>query len=158
MQDVNCPFFVLITFVMKLNLTRNIQALTASNELLGWVDGKPQVTNIEPIMMKLLAHLVEKRGEVCSNEELIDSVWDGNLRVGKSALRKNIYKLRKLLEHFGEEQLIETIPKKGYRFAGVRAERNRSININWVILVIIIAFSMIVLKIIYPGLVHRLLH
>lgn len=143
---------------MKLDLTENIQVLTASNELLGWVNGKSQITNVEPIMMKLLTHLVERRGEVCSNEELIDLVWGGNMGVGKPALRKNIYKLRKLLEHFGEEKLIETIPKKGYRFAGVRVERKRSIKINWVILAIIIAFSMIVLKIIYPGLMHRLLH
>lgn len=143
---------------MKLNLTDNIQALTTSNELLYWVNGEAQAVNLEPIMMKLLTELVEKRGEVCSNEELIDRVWEGNAGVGKSALRKNVYKLRKLLSQFGEAQLIETIPKKGYRFAGVRQERRKSIHINWVILVISIIFVIIVLKIIYPGLLHRLTH
>ncbi len=143
---------------MKLDLTDNIQALTASNELLCWVNGETQIVNLEPIMMKLLMELVVKRGEVCSNEELIDRVWAGNAGVGKPALRKNIYKLRKLLSQFGEEQLIETIPKKGYRFAGEKREKKRSIPINWVILVISIVFVMIVLKIIYPGLLHRLTH
>lgn len=143
---------------MKLDLTENIQALTSSNELLCWVSGESQVVNLEPIMMKLLTELVVKRGDVCSNKELIDRVWAGNAGVGKSALRKNIYKLRKLLSQFDEGHLIETIPKKGYRFAGARREKNKSIPINWLILVISIVFVMIVLKIIYPGLLHRLTH
>lgn len=88
---------------MKLDLMDNIQVLIVFNELLCWVNGEMQIVNLELIMMKLLMELVVKRGEVCFNEELIDCVWVGNVGVGKLVLRKNIYKLRKLLSQFGEE-------------------------------------------------------
>jgi len=78
-------------------------------------DGQP--VPITPKAFDLLQLLVQSGGRVVEKEELIDSLWadsfveEGNLKVTVSMLRKA------LEEGAGGRRYIETIPRKGYRFA-----------------------------------------
>src|SRR5437764_65735 len=71
---------------------------------------------LTPRVLDLLIVLVEHRGELVSKEALIENVWadsfveEGNLNRTISTLRK------KLGSQLNGGDLIETVPKLGYRF------------------------------------------
>ena len=73
---------------------------------------------LTPKAVDVLVTLVESRGAPVGRQELFQKVWsdavveDGTLSSHISLLRKTV-----------GEQFIETIPKRGYRFAGVVEER-----------------------------------
>src|SRR5262249_29382977 len=72
-----------------------------------------------PIQLTLKAFdtlvvLVESSGHVVNKEELMRKVWPDTF-IGDNTLASNISSLRKALG--AEGQLIETVPKVGYRFA-----------------------------------------
>lgn len=77
-----------------------------------WKDGEP--VNLPPKAIELLILLVERNGQIVSREDIISTIWadtfveDGNINVTISLLRKTI----------GEKDLIQTIPRRGYRFTG----------------------------------------
>lgn len=68
------------------------------------------------VALTLLA-LIERPGEVVSKEELFQAVWGGSV-VEESNLSQNIYTLRRHFELNGDASLIETLPRRGYRFTG----------------------------------------
>jgi Tol biopolymer transport system component/DNA-binding winged helix-turn-helix (wHTH) protein len=73
----------------------------------------------EPVPLKAkaidtLLFLVEHRGEVVEKDDLMAALWPDSF-VEEGNLTQNIYVLRKAL---GETRYIETIPRRGYRFAG----------------------------------------
>ncbi len=118
------------------------------------------VVKIEPKSMRLLEYLIVNQGRVCTTDELVQKFWQGNQSVGKPALRKHIYKLKVVLKKFGIEDAISSISKNGYRFNDLsQASNNRPITNKtlWAILAGLV-FVAIVIKIIYPGIIHRLLH
>jgi DNA-binding winged helix-turn-helix (wHTH) protein/TolB-like protein/Tfp pilus assembly protein PilF len=61
-----------------------------------------------------LSFLVEHSGRAVSKDEMMSAIW-GDAFVEESNIAKQISRLRKLLNTGGNE-LIETIPKHGYRF------------------------------------------
>jgi uncharacterized delta-60 repeat protein len=80
--------------------------------------------------IELLCVLIENTGEVVTNEELLERVW-ADSSVGDTNLPRHIYLLRKTFKDLGEsEDLIQTVPRRGYRFA---AEVNQSRNADLVI-------------------------
>jgi DNA-binding winged helix-turn-helix (wHTH) protein/TolB-like protein/Tfp pilus assembly protein PilF len=76
-----------------------------------------RVVNITPKAIEILSHLVEKRGEAVSKEEIFARVWPDSF-VEEANLSHHIFKLRKALEEDGGAKLIETVSKRGYRFVG----------------------------------------
>ncbi|HSK31297.1 MAG TPA: tetratricopeptide repeat protein, partial [Candidatus Limnocylindria bacterium] len=55
---------------------------------------------------------------IVSKNELLNAVWEDSF-VEESVLTQNIYLLRKLFKDAGlREDLIQTVPRRGYRFAG----------------------------------------
>jgi len=74
---------------------------------------------LRPKLFDLLAVLVERRGQMVGKEELIELVWGAqperadSVAVYESNLTVSINALRKTL---GDEQYIETITRRGYRF------------------------------------------
>jgi DNA-binding winged helix-turn-helix (wHTH) protein len=71
-------------------------------------------------VLDTLVVLVEERGAVVSKEALLARVWPKTV-VEESGLQRNISLLRKVLQENGAGDLIETVPKRGYRFnAGLR--------------------------------------
>jgi tetratricopeptide (TPR) repeat protein/DNA-binding winged helix-turn-helix (wHTH) protein len=67
---------------------------------------------LAPKLFDTLLALVESGGRILEKEELMKRIWADSF-VEENNLNKNISALRKL---FGEENFIETIPKRGYRF------------------------------------------
>lgn len=86
------------------------------------LDGRP--VGLTPKAFDTLLALVERQGEVVSTEDLLDAVWpethveEGNVKVAVSALRKAVGDDRQ-----NGNRIIETVPKRGYRFVATVTER-----------------------------------
>jgi len=85
-----------------------------------------EVVSLSPNIVKTLNVLVARHGRVVSREELLREVWPDTF-VEESNLTHNISVLRKALgEGPGDQQYIQTVPKRGYRFvAAVREVDDR---------------------------------
>jgi serine/threonine protein kinase/DNA-binding winged helix-turn-helix (wHTH) protein len=75
------------------------------------VKGKPVELESKPL--DLLLQLLLHSGEVVTKEELLESVWP-SVMVVDGSLATAVSKLRKVM---GDEQVIRTIPRIGYRVA-----------------------------------------
>ncbi|HZH33796.1 MAG TPA: transcriptional regulator, partial [Pyrinomonadaceae bacterium] len=74
------------------------------------------IVPLPPKAVELLIVLLNNRGEVVSKNELLETVWKDTF-VEESVLSNNIYILRKTLSELGAgENLIQTVPRRGYRF------------------------------------------
>jgi DNA-binding winged helix-turn-helix (wHTH) protein len=80
---------------------------------------------VQLLPLQLLGALLEKPGEVISREELKSKLWPADTFVDfEHGLNTAIKKLRQALgDDPSKPSLIETLPKKGYRFIG-RLEAN----------------------------------
>ncbi len=72
---------------------------------------------LPPKVLDTLWMLVKEEGRVVSKSELMEAIWAGAI-VEESNLSQNIYTLRRALgvDEQGR-QFIETVPRRGYRFA-----------------------------------------
>ncbi|HEX6641609.1 MAG TPA: alpha/beta fold hydrolase, partial [Thermoanaerobaculia bacterium] len=77
--------------------------------------------SLTPKAFETLLFLVENNGRIVSREELLARVWPGTF-VGENTLAQNISTLRKVLG----SSLVETVPKRGYRFVGEVTEVGES--------------------------------
>jgi DNA-binding winged helix-turn-helix (wHTH) protein/TolB-like protein/Flp pilus assembly protein TadD len=76
-----------------------------------------QAVPLTPKVFDTLLLLVENSGRTLEKDELIERLWPDSF-VEESSLAQNIFQLRKALGEAGSgERYIETIPKRGYRFA-----------------------------------------
>src|SRR5215212_6382400 len=76
---------------------------------------RADLRRLEPRAAKALQMLCEAGGDVVSQEQLIDSVWQGRA-LSENSVAVVIGQLRKALDDDAREpKLIETIPKRGYR-------------------------------------------
>jgi DNA-binding winged helix-turn-helix (wHTH) protein len=72
---------------------------------------------LKPKQFDLLLYFIENAGRVIKRDELLDAVWTDTY-IEENTLTRNISWLRKLLEDGANgENIIETVPKRGYRFA-----------------------------------------
>jgi DNA-binding winged helix-turn-helix (wHTH) protein/TolB-like protein/cytochrome c-type biogenesis protein CcmH/NrfG len=79
-------------------------------------DGVP--VPLTPKAIAALVVLVERRGQVVSKDELIKTVWPDTF-VEENNLAQHVSALRRVLADGAPGQsFIETLPKRGYRFAG----------------------------------------
>ena len=80
---------------------------------------------VEPQVFDLLIYLVQNCDRVVSKDDLIDSVWSGRV-VSDSALTSRINAARRAIgDSGGEQKLIRTIARRGFRFVGaVRMQSN----------------------------------
>jgi len=80
-----------------------------------------EVVHLPPKAVELLFVLLESGGRVLTKEELMNLVWADSF-VEEANLSRNIFLLRKVFGENGGAKFIETIPKRGYRFAAKVAE------------------------------------
>lgn len=73
-------------------------------------DGR--IVPLQPKTLDVLCVLVTRAGQVVTKKELMEAVWADSF-VEESNLTQSVYTLRRTLG----EQLIETLPRRGYRFA-----------------------------------------
>lgn len=72
---------------------------------------------LTPKAFDTLAALVARSGRLVEKDELLREVWPDTF-VEEATLAQNIFTLRRVLGREGGAQLIETVPKRGYRFVG----------------------------------------
>ncbi len=86
-----------------------------------WFADRPVQLQLKSI--ELLCLLVSNGGQVVSKEEIWSEVWDDSF-VEETNLTHNIYLLRQKFKDLGEGSLIETVPRRGYRFTGTIENKN----------------------------------
>ncbi|HET9358229.1 MAG TPA: winged helix-turn-helix domain-containing protein, partial [Vicinamibacterales bacterium] len=83
--------------------------------------GVPQT--LTPKAFDVLLLLVEHRDRVVSKDELLATLWPGTF-VEEANLSQQIFLIRKLLnDGTPATELVATVPRRGYRFAGAVLER-----------------------------------
>lgn len=71
---------------------------------------------LKPKQFDLLFYLVRNAGRTATKDELLDTVWADTF-VEETTLARNISWLRTILgKYANSDELIETVPKRGYRF------------------------------------------
>jgi len=79
-----------------------------------------EAVRLTPKEFETLLALVRGGGRVRSKKELLEEVWPGTY-VEEATLTQNVFTLRKALARGqgegGEQQFIETVPRRGYRLA-----------------------------------------
>lgn len=82
----------------------------------------PEAVDVGPQVFDLLAYLVRHRNRVVSKDDLLEEIWQGRI-VSESTLTSHINAVRKAVgDTGGQQRLIRTIPRKGFRFVGDVAE------------------------------------
>ena len=78
----------------------------------------PEPVPIGPQVFDLLVYLVANREQVVSRNQLLDAVWGGRI-VSESTLASHVNAVRKAIgDSGGEQRLIRTVARKGFRFVG----------------------------------------
>ena len=78
-------------------------------------DGKP--LSLSPKVFDTLLALVERSGHIVSKDELVEIVWP-DVFVEENNLTQYVAAARRALgDNRQEHRYIETVPKRGYRFA-----------------------------------------
>src|SRR5262245_57978304 len=74
------------------------------------------VVHLTPKAFDTLLVLVQRKGQLVDEEQLLKEVWPDSF-VEEGSLSRNIHELRKALgDNSSEPRYIENIPKRGYRF------------------------------------------
>jgi adenylate cyclase len=74
--------------------------------------------HVRPLLIDLLTALAEHAGQVITKDEILERVWSGRF-VSESVLTRTMAELRHMLGESAEApQMIETIPRRGYRLIG----------------------------------------
>jgi eukaryotic-like serine/threonine-protein kinase len=89
------------------------------------VSSAGEVVHLEPRVMDVLQFLAARPGQVCSKDEIIQSVWRDTF-VTDDALSRCVVELRRVfLDHPQDSRVIRTVPKRGYSLvAAVQAPRH----------------------------------
>lgn len=75
---------------------------------------------LPPVEARLLAALIEARGAPVSAPAVVQRVWGYEFDTAAAdLLRTHVYQLRRRLAEAGLPPLVETLPRRGYRLAGL---------------------------------------
>lgn len=70
-----------------------------------------------PTEYRMLEFFMTHPERVYSRDQLLDRVWGGNVYVEERTIDVHIRRLRKALEEYGYDSLIQTVRGAGYRFS-----------------------------------------
>jgi DNA-binding winged helix-turn-helix (wHTH) protein len=77
---------------------------------------------LRPKCFDLLVHLVERRGNLVTRGELLETIW-ADVVVSEATLSRTVASLRAALEDDpAKPQYIETVSRRGYKFVGTLQE------------------------------------
>jgi DNA-binding winged helix-turn-helix (wHTH) protein/TolB-like protein/Flp pilus assembly protein TadD len=123
-EKKSCIFSPLfLHYFSKMNLSNNFKSLREFGQFrldvekkVLWHAGNPVKLQLKEI--ELLCVLTENNRTVFTKDELLSRVW-ANSFVEEGNLSRHIYQIRKTLKEYGAtEEIIQTVPRRGYRFAG----------------------------------------
>ena len=84
----------------------------------GWLKCGTEIVPLPPKAVSLLNLLLQQAGQVVSKEQIFAAIWP-DVVVEESNLSQYVHLLRKTFtQHGSPKNLIETIPRVGYRFNG----------------------------------------
>ncbi len=90
-----------------------------------------EAVDLSPRLVEILVSIVEKHGEIVTKDELLERFWPG-VNITDNTLTRAIADIRKALgDHAGEPKYVQTMARRGYRFAGV-AEPGGSVSGSWI--------------------------
>jgi TolB-like protein len=73
---------------------------------------------LEPQVFDVLEYLIRNRERIVSKDDLIAGVWDGRV-ISESTLSSRLTAVRQVVgDSGGQQRLVRTIPRKGFRFVG----------------------------------------
>ncbi len=72
--------------------------------------------HLGPTEFRLLEHFMRNQGRVYSRDQLLDSVWGGDVYVGMRTVDVHIRRLRKAINITGGPDVIRTVRSMGYAF------------------------------------------
>jgi two-component system phosphate regulon response regulator PhoB len=73
-----------------------------------------------PTEYRMLEFFMTHPERVYSREQLLDRIWGGNVYVEERTIDVHIRRLRKALEPFGYDWMVQTVRGAGYRFSARR--------------------------------------
>ena len=73
--------------------------------------------NLGPTEFRLLRHFMQHPDRVFRREQLLDNVWGRNVYIDDRTVDVHIRRLRKALEPYGADSMIQTVRGTGYRFS-----------------------------------------
>ena len=79
------------------------------------VDG--QTVPLGPTEYRMLEFFMTHPERVFSRDQLLDRLWGGNVYVEERTIDVHVRRLRKSLEKFGLDRLVQTVRGSGYRFS-----------------------------------------
>ncbi|MFG5862347.1 winged helix-turn-helix domain-containing protein [Metapseudomonas sp. CR1201] len=101
-------------FLLKNGGTAEFDA--ASNKLhVGLTSGEPRAVTLSYSESRLLQLLLDSPGETRSRNEIMEYAWDNRV-VAAGSLNQAIFTLRNLIEDGTDHELLQTVPRRGYRF------------------------------------------
>ena len=88
----------------------------------------PDAIPLRPKAFAVLSHLVQRRGELVTKQQLLEAVWPDTF-VGDAVLKDCIRQLREALsDDAASPRYIETAHRRGYRFIGNLSEESASVS------------------------------
>lgn len=81
------------------------------------VTAKGQPIHLGPTEYRLLHFFISHPERVYSREQVLDRVWGQNVYVEERTVDVHIRRLRKALEPFGYDEMVQTVRGSGYRFS-----------------------------------------
>jgi two-component system phosphate regulon response regulator PhoB len=78
------------------------------------------VVDLGPTEFKLLKFFMENPERVYSREQVLNHVWGDNVYVEERTVDVHIRRLRKALQPFNHDNLVQTVRGAGYRFSALR--------------------------------------
>ncbi|MBM4213947.1 MAG: phosphate regulon transcriptional regulatory protein PhoB [Gammaproteobacteria bacterium] len=70
-----------------------------------------------PTEYRMLEFFMTHPDRVYSREQLLDRIWGGNVYIEERTIDVHIRRLRKALEEFGYDRMVQTVRGAGYRFS-----------------------------------------
>jgi len=89
----------------------------AAHRVFARVDGDDQPIQIGPTEYRLLHFFMTHPERVYSRSQLLDHVWGGSVYVEERTVDVHIRRLRKTLEPYALDGMIQTVRGSGYRFS-----------------------------------------
>jgi two-component system phosphate regulon response regulator PhoB len=76
-----------------------------------------RTVSLGPTEYRMLEFFMTHPERVYSREQLLDRIWGGNVYVEERTIDVHIRRLRKALEEYGLDSLVQTVRGSGYRFS-----------------------------------------
>ena len=89
----------------------------AAHRVFAEVHGQDQPVQVGPTEYRLLHFFMTHPDRVYSRSQLLDHVWGGSVYVEERTVDVHIRRLRKALEPYGQDGMVQTVRGAGYRFS-----------------------------------------